>query len=210
MSKVANESASLSTEKERAKIQIEHLKQRFELLCKEKTDLHANQGKVDQELAQMDQRVENNENDLERKTGEREALEDEISQSLQLAEELKDTVFKGNNRIDDLENRISLLRQLMESFEDYPEGVRHLMLEKGKENGYWGAVADFVSIPEAYRVALDSFLWEVATYLITEQVEDAIHGISLLKDAKKGIVSFAPIPLAGGPDSNKTVLDVYV
>lgn len=207
MSVLTKENASLGTEKERATIQIEQLNQRFGQLVTEEKALHTSQGSVGQELAQMTKRVENNENDLARRTEEREQLETEISENLQVTEDLKDTIFKGKNRIEDLENRISLLRQLMESFEDYPEGVRHLMLEKGQENGYWGAIADFVSIPENYRLALDAFLGDLSMHLITDQVEDALEGISHLTQAKKGIVSFAPIPLATDQENGDAELD---
>jgi chromosome segregation protein len=207
MAGVVTESAALNTQKERAKIQIEHLKQRLGQLEKDDAGFQTNQRTVDQELAQMEQRVENNGNDLERKTGELETLEGEISQDLQMSEEFKDVIFKGKNRIDGLENRIALLRRVMDSFEDYPEGVRHLMLEKGKANGFWGAVADYISIPEEYRLALDAYLGELATYLITENVEDALNGILVLKTAKKGVVAFTPIPLVGTAKTTETALD---
>lgn len=204
---IINESASLNTENERARIQIEHLKQRHTQLQSESAGFQTNQAKIEQELLQAEQRTDKNANDLEQKTSELEDLEGELAQMHQASEDLKEVVFKGKNRIDDLENRITLLRRVMDSFEDYPEGVRYLMLENGKEKGFWGAVADFISIPETYRMALEVFLGESSTYLIAENVQDALNGISAVTTSKKGIVAITPIPLVAQSQSGDTDLD---
>ena len=197
---VLEQISTQTTEQERLKIQNEHHRQRIHFLTQEASRLQAEIEQTQSVQNEKTRQLATLTDDLTHKSQQKDDVEQQLSGLLEQAEQLKEAVFKNKNRVEDLENKILLLRQVIESREDYPEGVRHLLLEQGESNGYLGAVADFLSIPEEYRLAIEVFLGETSTYLITESKEKALAGIQLLKGSQKGHVTF--IPLAFGSSAS--------
>lgn len=188
--------SNLAKEQERFKIQIEHNNQRLNFLTSDESRLTKELTNTEAELEKKESAFELTCSDLERKKDEKESADTQISDYLEQSEDLKNSIFKNKNQVDDLENRILLIRKLMESLEDYPEGVRHLLLKKGETDGFPGAVADFISIPGEYRLAIEVFLGEASTFLITHDHEHAYEGIRVLRQAEKGHVTFIPMESA--------------
>ena len=102
----------------------------------------------------------------------------------------KEEIVNGNSQLDTLQHRIAILSKLLESYADYPEGVKHLMVEGA---GYHGTVADVISVEEKYREAIETALGEAATYLLANDSEQVFVGINSLKEKRKGIVTFLPL-----------------
>ncbi|MEE4312235.1 MAG: chromosome segregation protein SMC [candidate division KSB1 bacterium] len=131
------------------------------------------------------------------KTGQISALKEE---SAELSRELKqvngtlentrEEIVRNRNQHDAVLHRIGIVEKLLESYSDYPEGVRHLMVEK---QGYTGTVADIISMKEAHRAAIETVLGEAATYLLAKDMDQAFIGIESLKESRKGIVTFLPL-----------------
>lgn len=185
--------SNLSKNQERLKVQLEHQRGRLTGLKIEETALIQDNEQVQKLISENEKNNLKNTEDYQRKVTDREMLEEQISDLTSKADELKEEIFHDRNQVQLLENRIQLLRQLRESLEDYPEGVRHLMLEKGAKSGYRGALADVISVPEAYRLAIEVFLGEVSVSLLTDSVAQAFEGIQELRKSKKGFVSFLPL-----------------
>ncbi len=185
--------SNLSRNQERLKVQLEHQHGRLTGLKIEETALNQANEQVQKEITEKEKSNLKNTEDFQRKAYDRELLEKQISELTTKTEELKEEIFNDRNQVQHLENRIHLLRQLRESLEDYPEGVRYLMLEKGTQNGYRGALADLISVPEEYRLAIEVFLGESSVSLLTDSATQAFDGINELQKNKKGFVSFFPL-----------------
>ncbi len=185
--------SNLSKNQERLKVQLEHQHGRLTGLKLEETALKQDNEHVQKDISEKEKNNLQNTEDFQRKANEREMLDEQISELTSKTEELKEEIFNDRNNVQHLENRIQLLRQLRESLEDYPEGVRYLMLEKGKKKGYIGALADLISVPEEYRLAIEVLLGELSVSLLTDSATQALDGISDLQKTKKGIVSFFPL-----------------
>lgn len=186
------EISSLNTERERIKIRIEHQNQRYsflgseeEVLEKQNQETNSNYQKYEKQFSQIS-------SDLEQKTYQREDIEIKISEYLAESESLKDLIFKNRNKIEDLENRIVLLRKVIESYEDYPDSVQHLLKENQESERFSGTLADCISVSAEYRLAIESFLGEMTACIVTEAFENALSGIENLRQVKKGFVTFLP------------------
>ncbi len=108
-------------------------------------------------------------------------------------EGLQKTELQDKNRIEVLENQVAMVRRLIDTFEDYPAGVRYLATknEQGFEN--FGPFANALRMEPEHRSAISAALSEAATFLLVNDVEQALQGIDLLKQDKKGVVSFLPV-----------------
>lgn len=202
--------SNLSKNQERLKVQLEHQRGRLTSLQLEETALKQDNERVQNEILENEKNDLKNTEDFQRKIYEREMLEEKISELTSKTEDLKEEIFSERNHAQHLENRIQLLHQLLESLEDYPEGVRYLMLEKGKKNGYIGALADLISVPEEYRLAIEVFLGEISVSLLTDSATQAFDGIKELQKTQKGFVSFFPIEnsiLGLGEESENKILN---
>ncbi|MCI0511845.1 chromosome segregation protein SMC [candidate division KSB1 bacterium] len=189
---------------ERFKTQQEHQQKRLFSLQRDETELAADSLLLVAELAQFETQYQTRLNELEHLTQEKAELEQQINAALETAAQIKEKIFQNKNQTTDFENRIGLLRQLIDSLEDYPEGVRHLMLSQDHEQHFLGALAEQFSIPAEYRLAIEIYLGELATCLLTETETEALSGIQALKAEKKGFVGFLAVTPAN-PETHSPV-----
>lgn len=115
--------------------------------------------------------------------------EEEIKRSF---EQLQRQEGQDRSRIEVLSHQAELVRRLIENFEDYPAGVRYLAGNKEISYANYGPLANIVQVQPNYRSAISASLGEAATYLVVEDVAAAFSGIGLLKEDRRGVVTFAP------------------
>lgn len=183
---------NLQKEQERLRTQLEFGEQRrnqlssgLDTLRRQKSDLEAARDqlslKVAQALAQLDllnvQSEENQQALLAKQAW--------IDEAKQKALELMGQVQRQRDRA-------SLLRKVQESYEDHPEGVKHLLLEGGMPEGCLGTLSDRLKVPEPYRRAVEVALGEAAMALLVDHHDRAFHGIDLLRQNEKGVATFLP------------------
>lgn len=181
-----------SNENERLQYQLEHQAKRLDELVSEKSFLKKQTADNENIFHTFEDKISMIVDDLDRKIIERNETEEKISSMLDEAEKLKETIFSDKNRVADINNKIQLLKQLIESYEDFPEGVRNLMRNK-KDGGFPGTVADVISVPEKYRVAFESFLGEASAFVISNDISLAFNAIEYLKKNGKGIATCLPV-----------------
>ena len=181
-----------SQENERLRYQLEHQTARIHELKNEATSLNERIQNNENNFQVLNEKVSSLTNELDRNVIECDEIEEKIASISAEAERLKEAIFYDKNRVEDNSNKIQLLRRLIESYEDYPEGVRHLMLQKN-EQGFPGTIADVISVPEKYRRAIESFLGEATSFVLSEDVPLAFKGIDFLNQNEKGIVTFLPV-----------------
>ncbi|MBN1542001.1 chromosome segregation protein SMC [candidate division KSB1 bacterium] len=108
-------------------------------------------------------------------------------------EGLQKAYLQDQNRAEVLKNQAALVRRLIENYEDYPAGVRHLATMRDGGYSTYGPIANILRIQPEYGTAIAAALSEAATFLVVDNAERAYQGIELLKQDKKGVVSFLPI-----------------
>ncbi len=101
--------------------------------------------------------------------------------------------LQDRNRIEVLENNAEMIRKIMESYQDYPAGVRFLATVQSDHFVPEGAVANVISVQQEHRTAISAALGEAAAFLIVKDAAAAYAGIGLLQQDRKGFVSFLPL-----------------
>ncbi len=108
---------------------------------------------------------------------------------------------QDNNRIQVLENEAELLKRILENYQDFPAGVRHLATMESEDFSSLGVVANAFQVDPEHRTAIAAALGEASSFMIVKDQVTALTGIGLLKQEKKGIVSFLPLEQITAPEA---------
>ena len=135
------------------------------------------------------------EKDISDKNAEKSRLSDELdsksSDKQNLLKELKalETDLGGKNaEVHNLKNKISYLKNLLDSFEDYAEGIQYLLKEKNIKD--LSTVINAIEVEDRYKLAIETALGEISNYLIIEDSSKLNKYIEQLIESKKGKVTF--------------------
>ncbi len=178
---------------ERLTTQLTNLKIRESNLSDEKENLLRKIEEDSQLKRQLQQAGEQQQSELEQVIETQTQLELESEQLQQQIEQLKESILKQSNQIDAALQRITFLKDLSASYADYPEGVKHLLINLGKEQGFQTTLAEAISVDEKYRKAIESALGDRSAYLLVSNAETAYLGINTLIDNRQGIITFLPL-----------------
>lgn len=159
------------------------------------------------EKAQLEQRVSQTQEKIGEFQSQKARLEEEIAITDEELAETAATVDRTRENIDatrthllELQgninarrDRINLLRKFSETYEDYPEGVKFLLLGDQRRDSYLGTLGDLIAVEERYRQAVEAALGDAVVGLIVQQADDALDAIARLSSAEKGPVTFMPL-----------------
>jgi len=141
---------------------------------KEKNELELNLNKVTDEIRRA-------ENEYNANLNTKALLEEKISDAERL-------LNQQNLELQNKSNKILHLQNLLESFEDYAEGVKFLMKDKKYEG--IKTVLDTVEVNDKFKTAVETALGEVSNYLILDDSRNLNKLISDLSANEKGKVTF--------------------
>jgi chromosome segregation protein len=104
--------------------------------------------------------------------------------------------------LDKAKARRKMLEDAEEAYESYSHSVKTVMRAKqsGELKGLslYGTVAQLISVPRQYTVAIETALGGAAQNIVAETEEDAKHAIEYLKKKKAGRATFLPIASVKG------------
>lgn len=113
----------------------------------------------------------------------KESLEKEI-------ESLRNQEFELRGVLDRRRARLEFLQGLVESYDGFSEGARFLITNDEWKANVQTTVADAISTGAQYRVAVESALGEMASFIVVKNIEEAYRGIDVLKRNQKGKATF--------------------
>lgn len=169
------------------------------------------QSRLEKELGDVKEKIENLLKASEIKRRAREAtadrlkeIEDSIEEQNICFEELKDTKDSVETELKSVESdlnmcqsRLASLKALTENYEGYKIGVRTIMkaedLDPRKRGRILGLVADVIQVDPRYEQAVEAVLADKLQYIIVKSQEDGKQAIDYLKERAKGRGSFVPL-----------------
>ncbi len=162
-------------------------------------------GSLRQELAQLEEQVEQ----LRRVIEDDERLGHELEQKIQRVRHEKETCQTGVERV---QSRLNVVREMLNSYEGYSRGPRQLLRAAETEpnlRGVLGSVADLLAVEADYQKAIEAALGGALQYIITHTDEVAEACIEYLKTHRAGRATFLPLNLVkpfGLSDRERRVL----
>lgn len=102
-------------------------------------------------------------------------------------EELREKLNFINRNIDSKQNEFDLLKGMIDNFEGFPESIKFL-------SEYWKnrlpLLSDIIDVQDTYKSSVELYLENQLSHFIAQDINEAIHGINLLKNAQKGKANF--------------------
>jgi len=181
---------------------------RMKMLEEKLTKLEESLQKRGEELEKVNKDLEKTESDLEKKENEiREVVNKllELSRRVKIEKEvseLRSKLLINKDRIDSHLREINRLENLIEKLEalearkaeiaaEIPRPVRAIL--DLKLRGVYGTVADLISVPEKYRVAIEVAAGPHLYDIVVENDEVAAYCIEYLRREKIGRATFIPL-----------------
>ena len=185
-----HEISSKRNDYERTKARLENINGRLDYSGEESaiytTEISKNSATVS-ELSAQDK-------DLRKRFAEAEltALNEE-SKKISLQQEIesqRNSEFEIRSSVERRRSRLEFLKGLVESHEGFSEGAKYLIANDEWNSAMQTTVADAFSTESKYRVAIETALGEVASYIVVNSIDDAHRGVELLKTNDKGRATF--------------------
>lgn len=103
---------------------------------------------------------------------------------------LQKKILDISSDIERKKSRVGFLKRVIESNEEYSEGVRYLLNQDGWKKKKLTTVADILHVRDEYRPGIEVALGETAQMLVVDTVEDGYSAVEELKSQGKGKASF--------------------
>ena len=185
--------SQMQKEAERLRTQLEFnekrqtaLRQETEALQQRQTEITQRHGEAQRQLASALARLDHLNVEIE-------SNQQALAEKETLIARLKEELLSLQSAVQRHQDRAGLLRKFLETYEDHPEGVKHLLLERGMPEGCAGTLAEHIRVPENYRRAVEAALGESVAALLVDHTERAFEGMELLRQREKGLVTFMPL-----------------
>ena len=144
----------------------------------------------DEELQEKQAQIDTKKNALAHLKTDHENLKIQIFETQQRLENLRQNLNDENRKLDSKKNEYALLKNLIDSMEGYPESVKYLHAQAAQWNEKASILSDVLYVKEGYRAALENVLEPYLNYYIANNTAEAINGVKLLQNNKKGKANF--------------------
>jgi chromosome segregation protein len=121
------------------------------------------------------------ENTLRDKENEKTNLTAKISQK-------EKSVNEKRIALQNIKAKSDALKNLIDSFDDYSEGIKYLIKDKGIKN--LTTIIDAIDVEDKFKIAIETALGEVSNYVIANDSNDMDAILKSLEESKKGKVTF--------------------
>ena len=143
---------------------------------------------LDKDEKELDTDLANSKRELAKKTesfDEQKKIKDSFSEEIK---RLEKEILTKSHEAEKLRDKIDFQASLLETFEDYSEGVKYLVKEQ-KEKGA-GIVIEGLEVEDKFKIAIETALGEISNYIIVDNEHSARNFINILREKQKGKVTF--------------------
>ncbi|MBN2413836.1 chromosome segregation protein SMC [candidate division KSB1 bacterium] len=180
-------------EGERLKATEENLSNRLHQINEERVTQDKRLQELEIQISEVEKQKNTLSDELDKKRKKLEEITKKGAEAKNSLESLQKSEMQDRNRIEVLENQAEMVKRLLESYQDYPSGVRYLATNEAENFKTDGAIANIFHMDAEYRPAIAAALGDAATHLIVEDTKTAFSGIGILHQDKKGVASFIPL-----------------
>ncbi len=120
-------------------------------------------------------------------------------------EDARAALEQVNAELSEKQQRHRVLSDIERSREGYFRSVKDILTagEQGRIRGIHGTVADVITVPEKYVVAIETVLQSAMQNVIVDNEDTAVRCINFLKETKAGRATFLPLTSIKGRSLNE-------
>lgn len=122
-------------------------------------------------------------------------VKQQLDQATMTFEKQQQALYDGYQHLHKLRAKRDSLEDLESEFSGYFQGVKELLKRRaqGADNGVEGAVADLLTIPNDFVVAIETAIGGQAQHLVMQDNRSAQQAIAFLKQKQLGRATFLPL-----------------
>lgn len=109
--------------------------------------------------------------------------------------------------LEKVRNQKEFIEKLISSYEGFTEGVQYVMSHKSSYGGIVDILANMIDTAEEYRPAVESYLHELANYLVVDEVTTARHILEDIRQKEKGRLTVVPLSFLNARKKGKPAAD---
>ena len=107
-------------------------------------------------------------------------------------------LYKAYQFLQQAKSRKELLEEMEEEYAGFFQGVKEVLKEKMSLPGIEGAVAELITVPKDYQMAIETALGAAMQHIVVQQEEHARQAIQFLKKNRYGRATFLPLTVMKG------------
>nr|HQU72864.1 chromosome segregation protein SMC [Calditrichia bacterium] len=183
------------------------LKEAYQKIRIEKENLVSRRDRNQSVLERLQGELKERSEALESAESEAEGVREDLNMYQQESAHLEKSVGALKERLDSLRQEINqlqgaqeklrsrrdFLENLIKNYEGFSQSVQYVMSQKSRFGGVQDTLANLVDCEEQYRPALESYLSEVANYLVVDEVANAREILGNLRSENKGRLTVVPL-----------------
>ena len=187
----------IKIEKENIQQQVEKQTQSISILEKELELKEQKFAQTSKDLQQVHKNMESNKKEINQ-------LEMAVEDIEKKYRQLEDEKNRLQGQLEKDHSRQEFLHNLIENYEGFSQSVQFVMSHKNNYKGLIDTLANMVHTGEEYKPALESFLEEIANYLVVDGVDTARKILSEVRQQGKGRLTLIPLNLLNGRENSKS------
>jgi len=191
---------------QRIQLQKNNLVEQKERLIQQKSNLEKEITEKQNKLSKLEEEWQETQEATALFEQEKNLLQSQVAELEQQRQQLEEEKNERIGKIEKLRSRKEFLERLIHSYEGFSETVQYVMSHKQNYRGVIDTLANMVDTSPEYRPALESFLGEVANYLVVEEVETARNILNEIRHQKKGRLTLVPLSLLNTSPNGKPEL----
>ena len=192
-----NEKAALKAKQQRYETMLEQVDVRRSEVCQKLLKFKSDESEQEEQIAVLSQEADEIEGALVK-------WEESQATSESRTEELEKEVKQLNKTLNDKQQeyhssftKLESLHNIVERYEGYGGSIRRVMEVKGRMHGIHGVVADLITVPKKYEIAIETALGGSIQNIVTDSEKTAKGLIDYLKKNRYGRATFLPLTSVG-------------
>lgn len=114
-------------------------------------------------------------------------------------EKQEKTLYQAYQYLQQTKSRKDMLEEMEEGFAGFFQGVKEVLKARGEKlQGIEGAVAELISVPKDYEVAIETALGGSMQHIVVRNEQDGRYAIQYLKQNRFGRATFLPLTIIKG------------
>jgi chromosome segregation protein len=192
-----NEKASLTARQQRYETMLEQVGVRRSEVLQKLLKFKSDESEQEEQYLALQQKGDEIEAEIEEKNQSQSTAEIK-------AEDLEHQVRRLNKNLNDKQQeyhtnytKLESLRNLAERYEGYGGSIKRVMEVRDRIHGIHGVVADIITVPKDYEIAIETALGGSIQNIVTDSEQTAKQLIDYLKKNRYGRATFLPLTSIG-------------
>lgn len=192
-----NDKSSLTAKQQRYEAMLEQVNVRRSEVCQRLLRVKSDESVQEEQLKQEQIHLEKVNEQLDNLLRSKEQVEAEVLEFEQEVRRLSKNINDKQQEYHTNDTKLDSLKNIAERYEGYGNSIKRIMETKDRIRGIHGVVADLITVPKEYEVAMETALGGSIQNVVTDSEQTAKHLIEHLKKNKYGRATFLPLTSIG-------------